>query len=163
MSLSRFSVNQSLFVNLLSVIIIIIGIMTVMGMNREVFPNVEFDIVSFSTLYAGATPADVEKLITTPIEKELKQVDGIKEISSTSAANLSAIFVKLDPDEPNKQKVVRDIQSAVDKVSDLPKDVEDPEVVEVTSKQFPIIEVSISGPMSEHQLQKHVDTLEDVL
>jgi len=42
MSLPRFSVNQSLFVNLVSVLIIVAGLIVVMGMNREIFPNVDF-------------------------------------------------------------------------------------------------------------------------
>ena len=87
MSLPKFSVNQSLFVNLISFMIIIVGLIVVFGLNREVFPNVTFDIVSVATSYPGATPQDVEKLITIPIEKELKEVDGIKEINSTSAAS----------------------------------------------------------------------------
>ncbi len=163
MSLPRFSVNQSLFINLISLIVIIIGIIVVLGINKEVFPNVTFDMVSISASYAGSTPADIEKLITVPIEKELKQVDGIKEIRSTSGANLSYMYIKIDPDESNKQKVVRDIQSAVDKVKNLPKDVDDPVVTEITSKQYPIIEVSLSGNMTEEALRKHADNLEDSL
>lgn len=163
MSLPRFSVNQSLFINLVSVIIIIIGIIVLMGMNREIFPNVAFDVVSITANYTGATPSDVEKLITVPIEKEIKEVDGIKEINSTSATSVSMVYVKIDPDEPDKQKVIRDIQSAVDRVKDLPKDVDDPIVTEITSKQYPIIEVSLSGKMTEQHLQKHADTLEDIL
>ena len=162
MSLPRFSVNQSLFVNLISVILIIIGLTVFLGMNKEIFPNVTFDMVSITTTFAGATPADVEKLISVPIEKELRQVDGIKEINSKSAASLSNIIVELDPDETNKQKVIRDIQSAVDKVKGLPDDVDDPIVTEITSKQYPIIEVSLSGKMSEQSLQKHADALEDI-
>ncbi|MFH1552120.1 MAG: efflux RND transporter permease subunit [Candidatus Omnitrophota bacterium] len=164
MSLPRFSVNNSLFVNLISVIIPIIGVIVLLGINREVFPNVAFDVVSITTTYPGATPTDVEKLITVPIEKELKEVDGIKEINSTSAVSTSLIYVKIDPDESDKQKVVRDIQSAVDKVKDLPKDInEDPMVSEVTSKQYPIIEVSLSGEMTEQELHDYADALEDEL
>ncbi len=74
MSLPRFSVNQSLFINLFSIIVVFIGLNIVMGMNKEVFPNVSMDQVSVTTVYPGGTPEDVEKLITTPIEKELKQV-----------------------------------------------------------------------------------------
>ncbi len=161
MSLPKFSVNNSLFVNLVSGILLIIGLIVVLGLNREVFPNVAFDIVSVTTSYQGATPEDVEKLITVPIEKEIKEVDGIKEVNSTSAVSTSLIYVKIDPDESNKQKVVRDIQSAVDRVKDLPRDVEDPIVTEVTSKQYPIIEVSLSGEMTEHELQGYADALED--
>ncbi|MFC1590558.1 efflux RND transporter permease subunit [Candidatus Omnitrophota bacterium] len=163
MSLPRFSVNQSLFINLISAIILIMGLIVLVGINREVFPNVAFDMVSVSASYPGATPTDVEKLITVPIEKEIKQVDGIKEMNSTSATSASMIWVKIDPDESNKQKVVRDIQSAVDKVKNLPMDVDDPVVTEITSKQYPIIEVSLSGAMTEHELRGHADTLEDIL
>lgn len=163
MSLPRFSVNQSLFINLISVIIIIIGLIVVLGINKEIFPNVSFDMVSVNTAYPGATPADVEKLVSVPIEKELRQVDGLDEMSSTSSAGFSLIFIRIDPDEPNKQKVVRDIQSAVDKVKDLPVDVDEPLVTEITSKQYPIIEVSLSGKMSEQRLQRHAEALEDIL
>ncbi len=153
-----------MFVNLCSVIIIIIGLIVVLGMNREIFPNVDFEIVSVTTAYPGATPLDIEKLITVPIEKELKEVDGLKEIKSSSAAGVSLLTIKIDPDEHDKKKVVNDIKSAVDRVKDLPKDItEDPVVTEVTSKQYPIIEVSLSGNMSEKKLQSYADALEDTL
>lgn len=164
MSLARFSVNQSLFVNLVSVIVIIIGLVEVSGMNREIFPNVNFDMVQITTVYPGATPLDVEKLISVPIEKELKEVDGIKEIKSSSSSGSSFVLVKIDPDERDKKKVVNDIRSAVDRVKDLPADInEDPVVTEITTRQYPIIEVSLSGDISEKDLQYHADNLEDEL
>jgi exodeoxyribonuclease VII small subunit len=165
MSLPKFSVNQSLFINLFSVIIVLVGLNVVMGMNKEVFPNVTFDQVSVTTVYPGGTPEDVEKLITTPIEKELKQVDGIKEITSSSSFGISVLGVEIEPDEKDKQKVIRDIQSYVDRVNDLPKDVDDPIVTEVESKQFPIIEVSLSGDMTEKQfdLDASLKNLEEIV
>jgi multidrug efflux pump subunit AcrB len=163
MSLPRFSVNNSLFVNLISVIILIIGGITAFGMVREVFPNVAFDIVSIRTDYPGATPLDTEKLITVPIEKELKEVDGIKEIRGSSSVGMSVVHVEIDPDEPNKQKVIRDVQSAVDRVKDLPEDVDDPVSTELTGKQYPIIEVSMSGDLREKALRRDAEALEDEL
>ncbi len=164
MSLPRFSVNRSLFVNLVSVIILIIGAIVVSGINKEIFPNVAFDRVTVTTVYPGATPEDVEKLVTVPIEKEIKEVDGIKEISSTSADRMSLIHVKIDPDESDKQKVVRDIQTAVRRVSNLPREIDaDPVVTEITSKRYPIIEVSLSGGMPENELRKYADALTDEL
>ena len=163
MSLPRFSVNHSLFVNLVSGFLVITGIIVLFGMSREVFPNVTFDMVSVSASYPGATPLDVEKLITVPIEKELKEVDGVKEINSTSASSMSVTYIKIDPDESDKEKVIRDIQTAVDKVKDLPDDVDDPIVTEVTSKQYPIIEVSLSGEMTESKLRHYAEALTDEL
>jgi len=144
--------------------VIIFGILVILGVSREIFPNVTFDTVTITTIYPGATPLDIEKLISVPIEKELKEVDGIKEIKSSSSSGTSLIIARMDPDETNKQKVVRDIQRAVDRVKDLPKDItEDPVVIEVTSKQYPVIEVSLSGDMSEKKLQHYADALEDEL
>ncbi|MCK4423066.1 MAG: efflux RND transporter permease subunit, partial [Candidatus Omnitrophica bacterium] len=120
--------------------------------------------VSIVTVYPGATPLDVEKLISVPIEKELKEVDGIKEISSASDLGSSFVRVKIDPAETNKRKVVNDIQDAVDRVQGLPKGIyEDPVVIELTNKQMPIIEVSLTGRITESKLQYYADTLEDLL
>ena len=164
MSLPKFSVNQSLFINLVSAMLIIIGLLVMFGMNREVFPNVSFDMVSINTVYPGATPIDIEKLITVPIEKELKEVDGIDEISSSSALGASYITVEIDPDEGDKKKVVNDIKDAVDRVKDLPRDIyEDPITTEIDSKQYAIIEVSLSGNMDESKLRYYADALEDML
>jgi len=164
MSLPRFSVNQSLMVNLISFFIIGSGAVILMFFtNREMFPNVSFDIVTVNTIFPGATPTDVEKLITVPIEQELKQVDGVKEISSTSSQGRSYIGIELDPDEKDKRQVVNDIQDAVDRVKDLPNDAEDPLVMELDSDQYSIIEVSLSGDVSENVLRGHADTLEDML
>ncbi|MDD4956060.1 MAG: efflux RND transporter permease subunit [Candidatus Omnitrophica bacterium] len=164
MSLPRFSVNQSLFVNLVSVIIIIMGLIVLLGMNKEVFPNVNFDMVSVVTYYPGATPLDMEKLVTVPIEKELREVDGIKEMNSSSAAGISLIQIKIEPDEDDKDKVVQDIRNAVDRAKDLPRDItENPVVTEISTKQYAVIEVSLSGKMDEHKLRKYADALEDIL
>jgi len=163
MSLPRFSVNNSLFVNLISIIIIIIGIIIVLALNREIFPNVAFDMMSITAAYPGSTPSDVEKLITVPIEKELKEVDGIDEFNSSSTQGASFVIVKIDPDETNKQRVIRDVQSAVDRVKDLPDDVDKPIAEEISTRAYPVIEVSLSGEMSEHQLRDYADALSDQL
>ncbi|MFC1807855.1 efflux RND transporter permease subunit [Candidatus Omnitrophota bacterium] len=164
MSLPRFSVQQSLFVNLVSLIIIIMGLVTIFGVNREIYPNVDFDIVTISTPYPGATPTDIEKLVSTPIEKEIREVDGIEEIRSSSSAGISYLVVELDPDVRDKKKVINDIKSAVDRVKGLPDDIsDDPQVLELESKQFPIIEVSLSGEMPEKRLQYYSDALSDLL
>ncbi len=164
MSLPKFSVNNSLFINLISALILIVGLGAVLGMPREVFPNVAFDMMSVTTFYPGATPEDIEKLITTPIEKELREVDGIREMTSSSAMGASIVFVKVDPDESDKNKVMRDVRNAVDRVRDLPRDIyEDPVVTELTTRQYPIIEVSMSGDMPEAELRGYADLLEELL
>ncbi|NQT46098.1 MAG: efflux RND transporter permease subunit, partial [Candidatus Omnitrophica bacterium] len=161
MKLAEFSVKQSLFINLLSIFLVIAGAFTLINMQREAFPNITFDIVTITTSYPGASPEEVEKLITTPLEKEVKKVDGIKEMVSSSRENSSLIYVEIDPDASDKDKVVNDVQRAVDRFNDLPDDANDPVVTEVTTKEMAILEVSLSGDLSEKKLQLYAESLED--
>ena len=166
MKISEFSVKHSLLVNLISVFILIAGFATIYiyQIRREAFPEVSYDMVVVSTIYSGAAPQEVEKLVTTPIEKELKGVDGIERMSSTSIENTSSILLEISQDIKNKAKVVRDIEEAVNRVRDLPREVQDdPVVTEITSGEMPVIQIALSGDLPEGELQVHVENLEDIL
>jgi len=98
MNLAKFSVKNSLLVNLLSILLIIAGLFALSTINREAFPVFSFDIVLVTTIYPGSPAQEVEKLITIPLEEEIKGVDGIDEMFSDSQENASVIVIKLDPD-----------------------------------------------------------------
>ncbi|RKY33067.1 MAG: AcrB/AcrD/AcrF family protein [Candidatus Omnitrophota bacterium] len=165
MKISEFSVKHSLLVNLISVFILIAGFYTlyIYQIQREAFPEVSFDRVVITTFYPGAAPEEVEKLVTVPIEKELKGVDGIEEIQSASIENNSSILVNISQDAKDKDKVVDDIKQAVDRAQGLPKEAEEPYVTEVTSGEIPVIEVALSGQLTESELQEYAESLEDIL
>ncbi|MBI4042586.1 MAG: efflux RND transporter permease subunit [Deltaproteobacteria bacterium] len=163
MKLIQSFVNNSLSVNLLSVIIVVVGLVTVSNMKREAFPLVYFDQMTVETSFPGASAREVEQLVTIPIERALKEVEGIEEIRSLSAENFCKVVVKIDEDEKDKDRVKEEIQRAVDRVTDLPKDAEKPLVTEISTNQQPIIEISLSGAVSEEELRKSADLLEDEL
>ncbi|NQT06942.1 MAG: efflux RND transporter permease subunit [Candidatus Omnitrophica bacterium] len=162
MKIAEFSVKQSLFVNLLSVFFIIAGLIAAISMSREAFPNVSFDMVQVSTVYPGASAKEVEKLVTTPLEKELKEVDDVDEMTSASIEGLSTIILKLNPDVKNKDKLVNDMQRAVDRVKNLPADIkDDPLVTDQDTKNTPVIGIALSGDLPEKRLQDIAEILED--
>lgn len=161
MKLSEFSVKNSLFVNLISLFVMVTGVFAMFNLRRDAFPNVSFDQVTVQTVYPGAPAEDVEKLITIPIEKELKAVSGIKEINSSSEESFSLIGLTINSDETDKKKVVDDIRRAVDRANDLPAEAEDPLVIEMTTKDMPILEISLNGPLNEEKLRQLAETLED--
>lgn len=166
MKIAEFSVKRSLLVNLISVFILIAGFYTlyIYKIRREAFPDVSFDKVIVTTSYLGAAPEEVEKLVTVPIEKEIKGVDGIEDMQSSSTENISTILVNISQDAKDKRKVVDDIQKAVDRVKDLPEGVKDkPLVTEITSGEMPVIQVALSGGLTEAELQKEAENLEDLL
>lgn len=161
--LFRFSVEHSLFVNLVSVFILVAGVVCMFALRREAFPNVSYDIVTVRTDYFGAPPEEVEKLVTIEIEDKLKEVNGIDKMTSVSSENISMILIQLDPDEKDKRKIVNDIQRAVDRVDDLPEDIEDPVVEELETKNLPVLSVSLSGNIPEAELQKLAKRFETAL
>ncbi|TGN18439.1 efflux RND transporter permease subunit [Leptospira idonii] len=169
-SLVQYFLSKSLFVNLLTFLILVLGGLTAFTMNREAFPNINFDIVSVYTIYPGASPSDVEKLVTKPIEDALKEVDGLKEYRSSSLENRSGIIITIDPNVKDTKKVVDDIKSAVDRVQDLPEDAEDPVIAEITTARQPVIEVHLSSSwengkpvLSPKELRDEAKILEDKL
>ncbi|MCB1174902.1 MAG: efflux RND transporter permease subunit [Leptospiraceae bacterium] len=135
--------DRGLFVNLLTFILIVVGGFIAMTMNKEAFPNIDFDIVSISTIYPGASPEEVEKLVTNPIEDMIKEVDGIKEFRSGSLENRSGIIITIDPDVEDTSKVVDDIRSAIDRAEDLPDDAEEPIITEISTARQPVIQWSL--------------------
>ena len=162
----EFFLRSSIFGNILTVILIGWGIYVGLTINREAFPNIDFDIVLVTTVFPGASPEEVEKLITNPIEDQLKSVEGIKEIRSSSIENRSGITVIIDPDAKNPRKVVEDIRSAVDRVTDLPADVDKPLVLEITSSLTPVIEVSLfadENKIDYRTLREQAEILENAL
>ncbi|MBI2608085.1 MAG: efflux RND transporter permease subunit [Deltaproteobacteria bacterium] len=154
MKFIQFFLSKSLLVNLLSVFIIIAGGYSFFTMKREAFPHVYLDIMRVETIYSGASPKEVEKLVTIPLEDAVKEVDGVKEIKSLSAEGFSLLVITIDEDAKNKEKIKNDIQRAIDRVTDLPEEVEDPNVREVSTSQTPVIEIALSGGLSEFELRK---------
>ncbi|MFH1460121.1 MAG: efflux RND transporter permease subunit [Candidatus Omnitrophota bacterium] len=166
MKIAEFSVKNSLFINLLSVLVLLIGLISMFTLNREAFPVIDFDNMAVHTYYPGAPADDVEKLVTTLLEKELKEVDNIEEMISVSRDGFSAISLEMNPDvnDTERRKIINDVQKAVDRVIDLPRGVEDrPVVLEINSKIFPVINIAVGGKVDEFILQEQVDILKEQL
>jgi multidrug efflux pump subunit AcrB len=158
-SLIDFFVRKKLLGNLVSLFVVVVGVIALLVVRREVFPNVTFDIITVTTLYPGASPEEVEKLLTSPIEQDLQEVDGIKKMRSVSVEGRSFILLQLDPDQTTEAKAKSDIQDVVDRFV-LPDGAEEPVVNSIESKQQPIIEVAIAGDMPEFELRQIAKSLE---
>jgi multidrug efflux pump subunit AcrB len=157
----KHGVENKLLVNLLSIFIIVAGTMTVIKMKREAFPNVSFDVVTVQTNYPGATAKEIETLITNPIEDELDTVSDLKEVSSSSAEGYSLISIQLEANVKNKDKLINEIQQAVDRVDTFPNDLEQlPMVREIKTEDSPVIEVALSANLPRKQLQDLGKSLE---
>ncbi|ERM82043.1 copper transporter [Rhodonellum psychrophilum GCM71 = DSM 17998] len=160
--LSSLSVDNQTSVAILVLIISVLGIMAYNTMPKESFPEIVIPTVYVGTAYPGNSPVDMENLITRPIEKELKSINNVKDVKSTSVQDFSSIVVEFTPGV-EISKAIQDVKDAVDKSkSELPSDLDsDPDVIEVNTSDFPIMNVNISGNYSEEELKKFGEYLED--
>lgn len=162
-SIIAFFVHRGLLVNMLSVMLLLAGIYAATAIQREAFPSVDFDLVVVSAAYPGSSPHESEQLLVTPIERELKGMDGIKKISSTAFAGSMEMLIEIEPSYTDRSRFVSDVQQAINRAT-LPSDLpHDPIIMEIKSEQTPVISFSIFAPIDELQLKHISDRIEDDL
>ncbi len=146
----RFSIANPLIVNLLLAVVLIAGLLAWQAMPQEMFPTVELDKVRNSTVFEGASPEEVERQVTEPIESELSGMPDIDQILSTSAEGSSSIMVTLHAGS-DSDAFVRDARSAIDRLRTLPELAEKPEIIPLKAR-FPVISVAIHGEIARSEL-----------
>ncbi|MEW6516120.1 MAG: efflux RND transporter permease subunit [candidate division FCPU426 bacterium] len=156
MNILNFFISRTKLVNMLTIGILLVGVLSLGRIKREAFPKVDFDVVFVVTIYPGAAPEDVELNVTIPIEDRIRGVSGIDKVESVSREGYSSVQVTLDPDVLDKEKVKQDIQKAVDQVIDLPPEVENrPVIWELKTDNFGVIQVSLSSAdLSEQEVRR---------
>jgi len=142
--LIEYFLQRSLVVNLFTIIIIVVGTMTLYGLQKETFPRVEFDVILISTQYPGSSSEDVEKLVTIELERALQGIDGIKSQNALSAEGRSIIYLEVEADA-QLEKVLDDVKQAVDTVSDLPEEAKIPVVRSLNNKSRSVMKVALTG------------------
>lgn len=159
---TSWAIDNKLSIYVLVFIIAIFGLFNYNTIPKEQFPEIVIPTVVVNTLYPGTSPSDMENLVTRPIEKNIKGINGVKKVTSRSVQDFSAIVVEFNTDvdvADAKQKV----KDAVDKSKrDLPTDLDqDPMVQEVDFSEFPIMYLNMSGDLPLDIIKKHADELQD--
>ena len=162
MILNQAALKRQVTVLALLVIIVVAGIYCYATLPRESFPDITVPYVFVTTTYEGVAPEDMEKLITIPIERKLKGIDGVEEIRSTSAEGISTVAIKFLP-KVDLDDAVQKVRDKVDQTkNDLPADLaNDPVITEVNFSDLPVIRVVLSGPLSLRRLQNLAEDLQD--
>jgi multidrug efflux pump len=163
-SLSSLAINNRTTVFVLTIIIFISGMVAYINMPKENFPELVIPQIYIGTAYPGNSSLDMEKLVTRPLEKELKSISGVDKITSTSIQGFSTVLVEFNFDvEPSD--ALKKVKDAVDKARstpDFPKDLPaEPNVFEMNFSEFPIMNINLSGDYSLDQLKSFAEHLED--
>ena len=155
-------IDNTILVNLITILIIVLGIVSIVSLNKETFPNVDFNFISIRTIYKGAAAEDVEKLVSVEVERELKEVKGIEELNTMSAEGVSIVSIKVDPDF-DSDKVTEDVRNALSDIAQkIPSDAESPIVSKATNSDRDLVQFAIYGK-TERELRVDVKYIRDEL
>lgn len=163
--IARYLKNTRLLL-LIILAIITVGISSYLNLPRRLNPEIKIPIIIVTTILPGASPQDIESLITEKLESSINALDNVKQVSSSSRENISIISVEFESGvDPDKAR--QSVQSAIDSVS-LPDDAQTPVIQKVDFENQPVWSFAITGnnPPSLKQfadiLKKDLENLSSV-
>ncbi len=143
--------------NLLLILVIILGVLELGSLRREAFPSMEPDTISISVSYQSGSAQQSEEGIAIKIEEQLKDVLGIKTITSSSNASSVSITVQKESDY-DLDTLLRDIKTRVDAISNFPAEAEKP-VIKKATREETALSLQLYGNASRHTLQQLAEEL----
>lgn len=159
---TSWAIDSKTSVYVLAIFITLLGIQSYISIPKEQFPEIVIPTILVNTVYPGTSPTDMENLVTRPIEKQLKGVNGVKKITSSSLQDFSMVAVEFNTDVDVSEAKQR-VKDAVDKSrSDLPNNLpRDPDVAEIDFSEIPIMYIQLSGNYDLEKLKKFAETAQD--
>lgn len=127
MSISTISVKRPILAIVMNLLLVLFGYLGYTYLGVREFPSIDPPIVSVSTSYAGANPEIIESQITEPLEKAINQIDGIRNISSSSNQGSSRITIEFNLNK-NLEEAANDVRDKVSQAQrQLPQDIDAPQ------------------------------------
>ncbi|MBC8082136.1 MAG: efflux RND transporter permease subunit [Hymenobacter sp.] len=159
---TSWSINNKTSIYIITVLLCLSGIFAYIKLGKEKFPDIVIPRIIVATVYPGTSPTDIENLVTRQLEKEIKSVNGVKKINSTSNQDYCIVDVEFNSNV-DVQYAKQLIKDAVDKAADeLPNDLPSPPTVnEVNFSEQPIMYINLAGNLPVSQLKKYADDFQD--
>ncbi len=165
MSIPKMSVNNPVLANMLMIVIIAFGLYAWINLPRELTPEIALQSATVTTLYPGASPEEVEKLVSAPIEDAIEEnVNKINLLLSNSSEGRSIVSVDFEEmSNRDFDKELENLRTAVEQVNELPAEIlDDPKVEELdVSSGFPMLTIVVGGTISEAQMRDIAENLKD--
>ncbi|MEU5078516.1 MULTISPECIES: efflux RND transporter permease subunit [Streptomyces] len=155
--LSRFSLAQRALVGLVSLVALAFGLIAIPQIKQQLLPTIELPMVSVIAPYQGASPDVVEKQVVEPLEDNLQGVDGVTGVTSTASEGNAVIMASFDYGN-DTERIVADVQQAVNRArNQLPDDV-DPQVVSGSTDDLPTVVLAVTSDKDQQALADQLDT-----
>ena len=157
MNISHFSVHRPVLTVMVSLIVIIVGGVSLNRLSIDLMPDITYPTLSISTEYENASPEEIEELITRPIEEAMSAVPGVEEVTSVSAEGRSSVRVTFTWGT-DLDAAANDIRDRLDRVIPLlPDDAERPSLRKFDLASFPILILGASSNLDPIQMRRIID------
>lgn len=157
------AVSRSRPVLLILALVLISGSVSYMTIPKEADPDVAIPIIYVVIPHEGISAEDAERLLVRPMEKELRNVEGLKELRASAREGQATVTLEFEAGFDSDQ-ALNDVREKVDIAeAELPDDSDEPTVNEVNVALFPVILVTLSGHIDERTLVRHARELRDKL
>ena len=157
----RWMAEHKVAANLLMIIILLSGLMGVMNIKQEVFPEFELDFIVVAVPYSGATPEEIEKSILLPIEDAVGGIDGIKKVTGTAKEGMGSFRIEI-LNGVDKNSVFEDVKTAVERLASLPDDAEEPQVQQPRLRRE-VLNITIYGDAPARSLIEQAQIVRESL
>jgi multidrug efflux pump subunit AcrB len=147
--------------NLLMLLIIVGGIISLSTNTVEMFPQMSVDMITVTVPYLGATPAEAEEGVCLRVEEAVAGLDGVKRLRSVGMEGSGMVLVEIE-DFADNSKVLDDVKAAVDRIITFPKETEEPIIKEETIRNH-VITMVLYGDASERTLKELAEQMRDEL
>ena len=144
--------RNSVAANLLMIFILVGGLLTIQTINKQMFPQVKINWISYNAPYPGAAPQEVEEGITIKIEEALETIQGLKRVITYSNRNFSNGWFEVELDY-DPQVVLEEVKSAIDSISSFPDGMERIKVEREKFRQE-VMYLSLYGDLSNSELKE---------
>ncbi|HEX4078736.1 MAG TPA: efflux RND transporter permease subunit [Rhizomicrobium sp.] len=142
---------------------IIAGVIAFIQIPKESDPDIPIPYIVVEVYYPGISPEDSERLLVKPMENYLRSIQGLKEMTARAYEGAAVIIMEFDVSF-NKDRALADVRAQVDTArAELPPDVQQPTVEEISTSLFPVISVALSGDVPERTLYHLARDLSDQL
>ncbi len=157
MKLAEVSIRRPVFASMMIGAIVVFGWVLYRRLRVDMYPEVNFPVVTVTAVYPGASPATVETQLAKPLEEAVNSLSGIESLRSISLDSVAQVIVEfsLDVDVAQATQDVRERVAAVQ--SQLPADVEAPMVQKLDLGAAPIMQLALSGAASESALLRYAE------
>jgi len=140
---------------------IVAGTFAYRSLPKEGEPEISAPVAIVVTLYPGASPSEIESLVTNPIEEALSDLKDVDEMRSNSAEGVSVVVIDFQAEADLERSLQKVREKVTDARKDLPDDAEDPEVNEVSFSDIPIMIASVVGDIDPVKLRRLTEDVAD--